>query len=368
MKMARLQTPPPAQIRTLALWYSGALNRWGVTLQRNGRLSEATPCFTLAQELNPDNLPARVNLQCNSNLLAQQKMTVVRTPSVQEQFGNYRSLPQLLTESGPFDDPTYCFQLGVAFASGGMLRQAGQQLERVKALVPGDVPVRLMLGELFNGWSLPDQALRVVAEIKADPTLRPLGPTNEVEVALLEARAWFAKTNPAVAQGIIYALLATHPGDVRVLERAAATFTACHSYSDALRTTGRLLELTPDDPAALANKGYLCVLTGDFSNAIPTLTRSLDLTNTYTARLNRGMAYLRTGRLDAAEADYQELLQVVPTAYRAYYGLAEIALQKQDTNAAIRHYEQYVAKAGSDNTPEARSVAARLKTLKEGGP
>ena len=365
MRLGHLQTPPPAQTRVLALWYSGALNRWGVTLQRNGRWSEATPFFALAQEMNPDNLPARVNLQCNSNLLARKEMTVVRTPFLQEQFGKYRNLNQVLADNGPFDDPSYCYHLGLGFAGGGMMRQACQQFERIKALVPGDVAARLMLGNLFNGAKVPSRALQVAAEIQADPDLRPLGPTNEVEVSLLEARAWFAMTNRPKAQGIVYALLATHLGDAFVLERAVATFMACQSYSDALRLTDRQLQLAPNDAATLANKGSLYILTGDFSNAIPPLTLSLSLTNTYAARFNRAIAYSRTGNLDAAEADYQELLQAFPTAYRAYYELGEIALQKRDTNAAIRYCEQYLSKADAD-TEEARSVAARLKSLQQG--
>jgi tetratricopeptide (TPR) repeat protein len=364
MKKAHLQTPPPAQARVLAGWYSGALNRWGVTLQRDGRWSEATPCFALAQELNPDNLPARVNLQCNSNLLARQNMTLDRTQSCQEQFGRDRNLLQIVAENGPFDEPSYCYHLGQGFVGGGMLRQAIQQFERIKALVPGDLSVRLMLGALFNVCLRPNDALQVVAEIHADPALQPIGPTKEVEVALLEAWAWFAKTNRPKAQGIIYALLATHPGDAFVLERAVATFTDYQDYSDALRLTDQWLRLTPNDAVALANKGNLCVLTGDFPNAITPLTLALSLTNTYAARLNRALAYLRTGRLDAAEADYRELLNGFPTAYRAYYGLGEIALQRRDTNTAIQYCEQYLSKAGA-GTEEAKAVAARLKSLQQ---
>ena len=365
MKLGHLQTPPPAQARVLARWYSGALNRWGVTLQRNGRWSEATPCFSLALELNPDNLPALVNLQCNSNLLAHQKMTVVRTQVFPEQLGRYRSLNQVLTENGPFDEPSYCYRLGMGFAEGKMRRQAGQQFDRVKALVPSDFSVRLTLGNLFNTCSRPELALGIVAEMQADPELRPLGLTNEVEVALLEARAYLTATNQATAQGIIYALLATHPGDSALLARAVTTFADYQCYSDAIRLTDHQLQLTPDDPAALANKGILCVLTGDSSNAIPTLTRSLSLTNTYVARLNRAIAYLRTGRLDAAEADYQALLQQFPTAYRASAMLGEVALQKKETNTAIRYYEHYLSKVEPD-TEDAKVVAARLKSLQPG--
>jgi tetratricopeptide (TPR) repeat protein len=362
MQAARLQTPPPPAAKLLAGWYSAELNRWGVTLQRNERWPEAAACFELAQELKPDNLPARVNWQCNSNLLAHRKMTVAPAAALADQLGNYRNLPQLLAENGPFDDPGFCYHLGLGFASGGLVRQACQQFERVKELVPDNLPARLMLGEVLNNASLPDMALQVVSEIKADPNLQPLGLTNEVEVALLEARAWYAKTNPPVAEGIIYALLAVHPREATVLDRAVATLMAGGSYTEAMRLINRRLQANPDDAAALATKGNLCILMGQFSNAIPAFTRSLSLTNSYGVRLNRALAYLRAGQPDAAQADCQALLEAFPASYRAYFGLGEIALARKDTNAAMRYYEQYLAKA-EPNTDEARRVAARLQSL-----
>jgi tetratricopeptide (TPR) repeat protein len=365
MKLAHLQTPPPAQARMLAEWYSGALNRWGVTLQRNGQAAEAGPCFTLALDLNAENLAARVNLQCNSNLLAHHKLTVDRAQFAQDQSSKYLEGNQNASRNGPFDEPNYCYRLGLGFADGGMVRQACQQLERVKTLAPGDVSARLALADLLGTGMAPWRALELVDEIRADPELRPLGLRNEVEVELLAAKAWFVLTNRPKAQGILYALLATHPGEAYVSDRALGIFTAYQSYSDALRIVDRQLQIAPNDPVALANKGKLYVLTGDFSNAIPVLTLSLSLTNTYAARLNRALAYLRTARVDAAEADYRELLQAFPAAYRAYYGLGEVAWQRQDTKAAIRYYEQYLSKAEA-NTEEARSVAARLQSLRQG--
>jgi tetratricopeptide (TPR) repeat protein len=365
MKLGRLQTPLPAQAKVLARWYSGALNRWGVTLQRNGRPSEAAPCFALAQELNADNLQARVNLQCNSNLLAHQKMTVVRDRSFQEQFNGYLARTQTLAENGPFDEPSYCFQLGLHLAQERMLRQAGQQFERVRALAPGDIPARLMLGEVFCLGNAPDQALQIAAEMRAAPDLQPLGTTNEVWVALLEARAWFAKTNRLKAEGIVNSLLASHPDDAGLLERAESLLARYGSFSNALQIADRHLQSTPDDPTALINKGQLLLLTGDFSNSIPPLTRSLAVTNTGVARLQRANAYRQSGRLDAAEADYQEVLRAFPTAYGTYYWLGEIAWEKKDTNAAIRYYQQFLTNAVS-YTEQVRNAAARLKSLQQG--
>jgi tetratricopeptide (TPR) repeat protein len=365
VKLVHLQTPPPAQARVVAEWYSGALNRWGVTLQRNGRAAEAAPCFALALDLNADNLPARVNLQCNSKLLAHQKLTVDRARFPQDQTSRFLDRYQNLARNGPFDEPNYCYRQGLAFADDGMVRQSCQQLERVMTLVPSDFSARLMLADWLSSGMSPGRALELVDEIKVDPELRPLGLTNEVEVALVAARAWFVLTNRPMAQGVIYALLATHPGDAFVLDRALGIFTAYQSYPDALRIIDRQLQRAPNDTAALANKGKLCVLTGDFSNAIPPLTLAISLTNLSTARLNRAMAYGRTGRLDAAEADYQEVLKAFPAAYNAYAGLVEIALQKRDTNTAIGYCKQYLSKAGSD-TREAKIIAAKLESLRQG--
>jgi tetratricopeptide (TPR) repeat protein len=364
MESAHLQTPPPAQARVLGQWYSGALNRWGVTLQRNGRWSEATPCFALAQELNPENLPAHINLQCNSNLLAHHKMTVDRTMSLPDQFSRGRGVALVLTEDGPFDDPSYCYCLGQAFASDGMRWQACQQFERLAALVPGDIYARLALGDLYTRGGRANLALQIATDIRASFDLQPLDPTSKVKVSLLEARAWLSVTNLPTAQGIISALLATHRGDASVLQGALAALTDYQCYSDAFRIIDRQLQFNPKDTIALVNKGNLCVLTGVPSNAIPPLTLALSLTNSLVARYLRALAYSRTGSLDAAEADYQEILRASPNAYPAYARLSEIAERRKDTQAAVRYCEQYLSGARAD-TEEARTVAARLKSLQQ---
>ena len=136
------------------------------------------------------------------------------------------------------------------------------------------------------------------------------------------------------------------------------------SFSNALRIVERQLQSAPDNFAALANKGSLLILSGDFSNAIPPFTRSLAVTNSYGARLGRAKAYLQIGRLDAAEADYQELRRAFPAAYRACFWLGDIAWQKKDTNAAIRYYQQYLSNTVA-RSEEVRIAAARLKSLQQ---
>jgi hypothetical protein len=367
MRRAHLSTPPPSHSKVLAFLYSSALNGWGATLQRNGLWAEAEPCFALAEQLNAENLPARLNLLCSSNRLAHQKLTVSRDPPLREQFDKYRDISQLLAENGPFEEPSYCYLLALDFLKAGLFRQSAQQLERVNALAPDELLPRLLLGDLYARARLPDQTLQIVAAIRSHAAFQPLGATNAVELAFLEAEAWYGKTNRAKAEGIIDALLAAHPNDVPLWDRAGAALAANQSYTNALRVVNQQLQATPNRVAALVNQGTLFSLMGDFSHAIPPLTRALSLTNSPEARLSRASVYLRASQLDAAQADYQALLRDFPGAYGAYYLLGEIAWRKADTNAAVASYRQFLASA-TNATAETSLALARLKSLNQEWP
>lgn len=335
---AHVSRPLPDSLKVLAYWYSSAFNSWGVTLQCNERWQAATSCFAMAGELNPDNLPARLNLQCNTNRLAGRELTLALDKSQEELFGRYRNWGQMLTIDGPFDEPTYCFQLGVAFAQERLLRQAGNQLERAQVLAPTALQPRLLLGRLLNVCRLPDRALDIATKIHADADLQPLGPKERADVAYLEAEAWLAKNDHAKAVGVLQSLLNSQPEDPALLDRTKVAFAQLGSFTNAARIVDQQLRLTPDNQQALLDKGVLGMQAGELSNAIPVFTRLLSLTNAYAGRMYRAQAYLMAGQLEAAEADYREALRTAPTASDPYFGLAQIALRKRDTNTA-RQYE-----------------------------
>ena len=79
--------------------------------------------------------------------------------------------------------------------------------------------------------------------------------------------------------------------------------------------------------------------------------------------MNRAIAYLQSGQLDAARNDYEAIQKALPTAHAVYYGLGEIAFQRKDVPSAIKHYEAYLKYAPPD-TKEAKQIAERLKQLK----
>ena len=123
----------------------------------------------------------------------------------------------------------------------------------------------------------------------------------------------------------------------------------------------------PDDISALLDEGTIFLRLGAYSNAIAPLTRVLELTNSPVALFDRAVTYLAISNLDAAQTDYLKLRQVWPNDCRVYSGLGEIAVAKKDTNAAVRYYESYLARA-DPNTEGARFVASRLKALRAGSP
>src|ERR1035437_7041061 len=327
MEFARLQMPVPHQLTVVAQWYAVALNTWGVTLQRDGRLREAARCFERARNLDPRSVAAGINLECNSDLLAGRKSKVAQSSALEEATGRYRNVAQVVAEDGLVDDPGFCFQLGLLFAESRLFRQSSQHFERVKALAGSDTPAPLSRGRPANVEEPRSRTLAVLADIRADPNLQALAAPAEKEISFLQTEAWFG----------------------------------------ALRATHQRLREKPDDTSALLNEGIIFIQLGAYSNAIKPLTRVLELTNSPVALFDRAITYLATSNLDAAETDYLKLRQVWPNDCRVYSGLGEIAAAKKDTNAAVRYFESYLARA-DPNTEGARFVASRLKALRAGSP
>ena len=368
MRRAHVTQPLPDVVRVLARWYSGALNGWGVLLQRADQSPAATPCFGKAVELNPDNLPAQVNLQCNTNRMAGKELTVAPLESIKEQLDKYRSTwAQVLTTDGPLDEPTYCYWLSAACASQNLRRQAGQQLERAQALAPKEIYLGLKLCDLLSDCRMPDRALRLAAQIQADLNRQPSSTNRNVDLAFLQAKAWFVKTNRAKALEILQSLRESNPGDAILRDRLKTAFLSIGSYTNVLPIINEQLHGDPDNVPLLHDKGLMYLMSGEFSNAIQAFTRVLLLTNSYSALIYRGRAYLQTTQFDAAVTNYQETLRIFPTSYEPYYGLAEVASRAGNTNDANRYYQQGVSNALRLADQQLQRTPDNLQILMEKG-
>jgi Flp pilus assembly protein TadD len=158
--------------------------------------------------------------------------------------------------------------------------------------------------------------------------------------------------------------IAHHPDNEELLMTAAQAYMTQGLFTNALHVIKLKLLLTPGDPTWLYSEGYTYMRLNDYEEAIAPLTQVLNLqTNNTDAQLNRAIAYLNTGKLDAARDDYKKLRQTTPNSFQVAYGLGEIAWREHDTNAVISNYTVYLANAPT-NTAEAKMISQRLTEAK----
>ena len=349
--------------------YSRSLNFWGVQLQRAGDLTNAAACFAMAKEVNPDNLVAQINLRFNQSLRAGISVPLDLSKTTSDQFGKYRDWNQVLNANGPFDEPSFCFVEGLNLAAQNRLfRQAVAPLARVREFEPGNLVVRLWLGQIYVMFHLPDRALDALRGPLEQPERFSLAKTNETQLNIIAAAAYFQKNDVAQGTQLLETEIARHPTSDDLLQTAAQIYLAHGLFTNALTVVDHKLRLTPNDPDWLFNRGYVSLQSQAYDDAIDAFTRVLAIqTTNSSARFNRALAGLASGKLDAARADYKTLQQSLTNTFQIAYGLGEIAWRQHETNEAIRNYKLYLANANT-NTAEATNVMQRLRELKGHSP
>jgi tetratricopeptide (TPR) repeat protein len=357
----------PDRMAILAgLFYSRSLDFWGVELQRAGELEKAAVQFGTAQKLNPENVVAGINLRFNQNLRAGRPASVDLSKATTDQFGQYQTWGEVMNANGPFDEPGFCFAIGVNLAAGNSyFRQAVASFDRVRELAPDYLPARLWLGQIYLMAHLPKPALAALSDPLAHPEDFSLAETNETQLRVLAAAACFQETNFSRGAEMLDAEMTLHPDNNDLFASTAQAYMVNGLFDRALGVIDRKLKSAPDDPAWLYSRGYISIQLKNYDAAIAALSRVLAVqTNNDNALFNRAIANLDSGRLDAARADYLRLQQISSNAFQVAYGLGEIAWRQHDTNEAVRNYQIYLANANT-NTGEAQTVLERLRELKK---
>ncbi len=149
LRLAHLESEPDRRAQLVGASYARALDYWGVEMQTCGEYVAAAKYFSQAVDLNPDNAAARVNLGFNQNRQAGKPPVMQPAKASIDKSGNRREWYQVLQEDGPFAEPNFCYQIGVAFAKNGLYRQAIQQFDRVQALAPDLTDAHFWLARLF---------------------------------------------------------------------------------------------------------------------------------------------------------------------------------------------------------------------------
>lgn len=349
-------------------YYSRGLDYWGVELQRAGVLAAAAAHFETAQKLNPDNAVAKINLQFNHSLQKGEPVPLDLAKTSLDQFGRYNSWSKVLDACGPFDEPSFCFANGLVWIRNGFFRQALALFTRVSQLEPDNLAARLWLAQLYDVNHLPDRALGVIQTVRADPQKFPLDENNEMQLAVIGAAAYFQKNDLSHGTQLLETEISRNPTNDIFLATAAQFFVAKGLFTNALAVIDSRLRDTPDDANWLFRKSLVYLQLKAYDKAIPVLNRLLSLqTNNSAARFNRAIAYLSSGKLNEARADYEKLSQSFTNSFRIDYGLGEIAWREHQTNDAIKYYKLYLVHANT-NTAEATNVLQRLRELQGRSP
>lgn len=220
------------------------------------------------------------------------------------------------------------------------------------------------MAQLCIAQRLPDQALVYTANIRSNLDRFHPTSTNLVQLATLEGTAHLLRRETNIGVGILDTVASTGTNNPGALNAIFGIYNAYGLYTNALEVLDLQLAANPENVSALINKGYIYARLKAYEKAIPALTEALTIqTNNTKAMFNRAIAYLCNNDLAEAQADYERLLAMYPSAYQVHFGLAQVALQSKDTNAAIRHYEAYLTNA-PPSAPESKLVQTRLKELK----
>jgi len=340
--LARFGLTPAPRAQDLALGglYSIALEAWGVTLQQHGRLQEARTCFERVLLLNSNNLSARFSLNCNTNLLAGQRLGVGDFRKV----GSPAQMSEALKNFGPFDDPTMDCFLGAVLLADGYLAQAASQFERVRVLAPGFQDSELALPRIYNGMQMPERSRAAAGALRQElfnlaGTNSPLTASRDLTLAVEECRAWLTQTNPASARDALQAVVKRHADDPQIAISVARAFLELDDPADAGPLIDARLTNAPEDVQALNTKAIILIRSEHAAEALPYLDHALALTNDPVLRLNRAMAHIANQDFGPARSDLADLQRRGFAAGPVDYQLALLAEHEADTNAAA-HYLQ----------------------------
>lgn len=365
--LSRLQLPPAQNLTASALGavYAKAMNYWGVQMQRLGRWEHAGVWFRRAVELNPENLAALINLQYNEQCRHGDKRRL-EGEALQKRFHDFSSKYddwlEMLTVNGPVDEPTVLFKIASALLAARNNYQAAREFARCAELAPDWLEPRVWLALSYIDLGEFGKALELVDRIQA--TGAPQDGTGVSELLLCRTTALrgLGRTNEAAA--CVESFVKQYRERGEVLSIAADIYAQNLQFEGALTVLDELLKNEPDNVQVLATKGWAELELSRYNAAIETLSRVVShAPSDENARLNLAIARLSAGQLDAARADYQELLKTTSKSGNALFGLGGIAWRKHETNTAIGFYEQYLAK-GSPGSPRYLVASERLKHLR----
>jgi Flp pilus assembly protein TadD len=266
---------------------------------------------------------------------------------------------------GPIDEPGLLNEVALSLSRRSSYRQAGQQLLRISNLTPTNVNARVGLATMCLQARMPDLALGYVADVRASE--KHLHSGDREALTQTEAWAYTYKKELPIAEKILQEAQAKYPLSDMPYATLAEIYVRLGRITNAMEVLDKELKAQPENSSVLNNCARLKIINNQFDAAIELLDHALRLDpKNLTSVMNRSISNLKSGKLDAAQRDYQTLETSLPSVpYQVHYGLFDIAYKKKNPKTALKYGELYV-KAAPQGTLEFKDVSDRIKNIKSG--
>jgi len=290
----------------------------GLEHQQDGDLAGAIACYARALELDPDLVPARLNL--GVALLAQGSADAAAD-----------SLSAIVAVHPRHARAWY--NLGNAERARGRHDRAAQAYERAAALDPGQALAHNNLGALrLEGGDAAGALAAFERAIAADPTLAAAQRNRGLALAAL------GRDEEAMAA--LGRAIALDPDFAAAHADLAERLKACNRVGEAIARYRRALELTPDSVPAIARLAALLEETGELDAAETLAARGLTLAPADASlQLTAARCERRRGRLEQAAARLERLSSAAPDAEIEGAALKELGQVLDRLGDAARAFE-----------------------------
>jgi tetratricopeptide (TPR) repeat protein len=260
------------------------------------------------------------------------------------------------------DEPSTCVLLRAALTRSGNFRQAAQLLERAVTFAPKDFVIRLTLAQTCVNARFPDRALEILRKLRDehDPALTV---QDEVELAQTEAWALLGRSELPAAEKVLTNLQEKYPSLNGPIHSLVHIYITVGRFTNAVALLEKQIALQPNNLVAAANLAPLKMQKGDLNAALPLLDRVPRSATPQRVRADEprhrpphsGPARRSRARLRIRRTKHD------PPCPAVYYGLAEIAFQRQQKSRALEYYEKYLQVApGFTPRPNTCVTASRL--------
>lgn len=353
LERVRVTTLANSDAAVLGRYTSRALDALGVDLQRQGMLAEAAADFLAAKELLTNNLVADINLEYNRTL---QDKTALVSRSLEERLGG-RSLHDVMTEGGPFDEPVFCYLLGTAFFRWQNYRQAAQEFNRVIQLVPVGQPEnlasRLLLARSALVLGLPEEGLKVVNSIRAQGEALGFSQTHAADLLQLEAISYLYKKDTNTAVKTVETALSAYPTNVYLLHAATKLYLDSGLTNSALKLVDAAWNTYPRDPYLLEVAVQVYLNAGATNSALQRIESALSAYPTNEVWMAAGTkAYLDSGCYSNALETANQQLKLRPDNVSAMYAKGIACLQLGAFPEAVAAFTPIVQLGTNDDFAE----------------